>query len=45
MVTYKNETKALKDFLNDELSIEDLISHTDNYGVIMVVRIFTVMMR
>ena len=31
MVTYKNETKALKDFLNDGLSIEDLISHMDNY--------------
>lgn len=31
MVTYKNETKTLKSFLSDGVSIEDLVSHMDNY--------------
>ena len=29
MVTYKNETKTLKSFLSDGVSIEDLVSHME----------------
>lgn len=33
MITYQDETKSLKEFLNDGVSIEDLVSQLDHYSV------------
>ena len=33
MITYQDETKSLKEFLNDGVNIEDLVSQLDHYSV------------